>query len=458
VAVPVAAAGAALEAFVGLEVANNVIGAVVQQLVAAFIASDISGIQEESYRLNPSLQISVADVVEGVIKGHIPLAQAQLEASLSGVNNDRLTWLINSAGEPLPLLLATEAWRRGIIPQSSPDSNAPSLEKAIRDSRLKNIWIPTVEALQFQLPPIGVVIEGWLRAQITPEQALDYAYKQGVDKDTATLMFKAAGRPPSPQELLDLWRRGIIPEKGTGGDSLSVDQGYLETDLKDKWLEIWKRLKDYVPPPRTVTAMIREGALTDAQGLRYFQDAGLTPDLAAIYLSAAHHQRSAATKELAKADVLALFVDRLQTREESLAHLEQLGYPAQAAEFELEIAEFRQHNALLAGSLSKLRTLYIAHKLTKETANKAMTDLGVSVEAAQAQLDYWDVARQNNVAILSAASVASLVKLGWYSFLAGVALLEGLGYSNHDAQLYILEHLKLTPADALPDGVTVAGA
>src|SRR6266851_10367746 len=161
---------------------------VLQQITAAVLGPEMQGIQEEMFRLNPSLQLTPADVVEAYVKGHLTREEAKTEASLSGIKDERLQTLIETAGEPIPLLLAAEAWRRGIIPKSSPDPSAVSLEKAIRDSRLKNAWIPVVEAMQFELPPIGTIIEGWLRAQITETQALELAYKRGVDEATARLM------------------------------------------------------------------------------------------------------------------------------------------------------------------------------------------------------------------------------------------------------------------------------
>lgn len=455
--------GIALEVLIAQEVLNNLVGALVGQTLSAILAPEFALLQQESWKvqLHPGqlaqvgLPLDPATLASAVVRGQRGIERALDDASRQGVEGSDFHTLVATAGQPLPLQLATEAWRRQIIPEKGP-ADGVSLEQAIRESDLKNKYIDTVKKLQFQLPPIGVVIEGWLRAQITPEKALEWAYKQGVDAETATLMFKAAGRPPSPQELLELWRRGVIPETGTGGDSLSVDQGYLETDLKDKWLPIWKKLRLYVPPPRTVTALLREGAIDDKQAAAWFADAGLDAEGVAAYIHSAHHQRTAATKELAKAEILTLWVNKLVSDAQATEFLSKEGYAPETITYEMEVADFRERTRQLNAVLGRIRSLYIAHKIDKTAAMAALTDLGLEPLSRDAQVAAWEVAAQNNVAILTPAQIGGLVSLGWLSFRDGVGLLEGHGYSPIDAQLYLVEHLKMRPGDPNPpEGLTL---
>lgn len=458
----VAAVPAAIGGLLAIDIAETVLVQIVGQLVAATLAAvlapELEGLQVDAYgtidqRLgSPPTPLPAAQAAQAVIRGYWNQQQGAAEAKFTGYNPERFKVMTDTAGQPLPLLTLAEAWRRGFIPKSGRGADSVSLEQGIRESDLKDKWLEVVEKLQYQLPPIGVIIEGWLRAQISPEQALKLADQAGVDKETATLMFKAAGRPPGPQELLELWRRGVIPEEPTGGDTLSLHQGYLETDLKDKWYPAWKELYRYVPPPRTVTAMVREGAFTDAQALAYYKDAGLDDKLAAAYLEAAHHQRTAATKELAKGDILALLMDELIDEPAALADLEALGYAPETAKFEVEIARARAEHALLNQVLTRLRTLYVAHKLDKQQALEALTALGLSPTARDKQLGYWDQARANNVAVLTPAQIGEAVKLGWLDATEGLGLLQGHGYSPADATLYLVVHLKLAPGDRWPDG------
>jgi hypothetical protein len=449
------AAAAGLALLIGEEAATNLVFQLVGQIVSAGLAPELLALQEKAFSVFPTAALSPAQAADAQIRGYMTPGDAANEAALSGMNGPRFGHLVDSAGQPLPLLMLMEAWRRGFIPKSGVGAGSLSLEQGIRESDLKDKWIPVAEQLQYQVAPIGTVVEGLLRAQITPAQATQLANFQGIDQATLDLMFRSAGRPPSPQELMELWRRGIIPESGTGGASISVEQGYLETDLKDKWLSTWKHLRDYIPPPRTVTAMLREGAYTEAQATKHYADAGLTAEDTAAYLAAAHHQRVAATKELNKGTVIALYIDRLIDHPTATALLEKEGYAPETAAYELESADFRAEHVLLNQVLTRLRTLYIGHKIQKQQASQALDSLGLTPVARDQQLKFWDEARANNVAVLTAAQIGDLVKLGWYSFATGTAQLEGHGYSPSEAQLYLLAHLKTPPGTGQPPGVTV---
>ena len=429
----------------------NILG----QLISTSLAPAWAGLQAEAFRLDQPIPLPVADAVDAYIKSHIDLTRAQLEAAMSGIDNERLSILVDSAGEPPGLDFLTEAFRRGFIPKSGTGPEATSLEQGIRESRLKNKWVGVVEQMQYRLPDPSVVLEAWLRAQLTEAQALDLLAKAGIDEPTARVWYASLGRPPGPGELIELYRRGEIPLDDHDPSGTSLRQGYLETDLKNKWYDAWLKLARYVPPPRTVTAMVREGALNDQQALAYFKDAGLPSDLAAAYLEAAHHQRTAATKELAKTDILTLLMDELIDEATALKDLEALGYAPETASFEIEIARFRAEHVLLNQTLTRLRTLYVAHKLDKQAALTALDALGLSPAARDKQLAYWEQARANNVAILTAAQIGDAVKLGWLDHAEGLNLLEGHGYTAHDAALYLVVHLKLAPGDSWPDGAAV---
>jgi hypothetical protein len=441
-----AAAAALLAADIAETVLIQIVGQLVSSTIGAALAPELLELQQESFKLTNTRALDPPLSIDAYIRGYRTEAQSKDDVAASGFDGESWQAMANTAGQPLPLQLAFEAWRRGIIPKSGP-ADGVNLEQAIRESDLKNKYIGTVEALQYQLPPIGVVIEGWLRAQIDQAAALKYADQQGVTAEVATLMFKAAGRPFGPQELLQLYHRGLIPKSGRGGDTLSLEQGFLETDLKDKWLPLFEPLGDYIPPPRTITALLREGAITEQQAAAWFADHGLKPETVTAYVASAHHQRTAASKELAKADVLALYAAKLLTTAQATQFLEAEGYAAETVAYELEVADFREHNRQLSGVLGRIRSLYIAHKITKDAAMQALTDLGLEPSSRDAQLAAWAVAAQNNVAILTPAQIGGLVKLGWLAFDTGAGLLEGHGYSPNDAALFLVEHLKLAPGD-----------
>lgn len=430
-------------------VKSIVIWQIFGQLAGAILEPITTEARQAADSLLPNQTLSPADAVDAVIKGHWSVEQGAAEASNSGINKDRFAKLVEIAGEPLALELLLEAWRRGFIPKDGLGPESVSLQQGIFESRLKNKWEPIIERLQFRLADPGVVIEGWLRAQLDEPEARDRLRQAGIADDVATLMYKAAGRPPSPQELLELWHRGKIPLNGRGGDTLSVEQGFLETDLKNKWWPVWPALGEYLPPPRTVTAMLREGALTEAQGKALFEKAGLPPELVAAYLAAASHQKTAASKELAKSDILAAYADGFLDRPAATTLLGHLRYTPAEAALELEIVDFRKTKALLDSAITRIKGQYIARKITKQTATTALAQLGQSPGGTSRLFAVWDVERVNLVVRLTPAQWAKAVKEGWISAEQGLSQLQGLGYSPFEAWVALSNALN-APATASP--------
>lgn len=420
------------------------------QLIGAGLDPIVTEVRQAADSLAPNQSLSPADAVDAVIKGHWSADQGAAESSNAGINRQRFDKLVEIAGEPLALELLTEAWRRNLIPKDGLGPNSVSLQQGIYESRLKNKWLPVIESLQFRLADPSVVIEGWLRAVIGEPEARTRLYKAGVDDDTATLMYKAAGRPPSPQELADMLHRGLIPEAGEGPDVLSLRQGFLETDLKNKWYEKWRDLQTYLPPPRTITAMIREGALTDAQGVDLFKKAGLPDDLVAAYLAAAHHQKTAPSRELVKSDILAAYVDGFFTADQATTRLAALGWSADDAALELALAQFRRGKSLLDSAVNKIKGYYIARKITKQTAVEALGNLGQSSDGVSQLLAVWDVERGNLVQRLTAVQWADAAAKTLISDDQALSQLVGLGYSPFEAWVFLALHHGKAPLTTSP--------
>ena len=448
---PVVLAPAALLAIdIAETVLIQLVGQLVSSVVGAALAPELLELQQLSFKLTNTKALDPGLSIEAFIRGHRSEADSKDDLGAAGYAGDLWQAMADSAGEPLPLDLAAEAWRRGIIPKSSPDPTVPSLEKAIRDSRIKNAWTPTVEALQFQLPPMGTIIEGWLRAQITPAEALKFAYQSGVDEPTATLMYKSAGRPPGPQELATMWHRGIIPEGPAGGDNLTLAQGYKETDLKDKWYEKWRDALEYRPPPRTIVALLRAGAITDAQATTLLEQEGLSAANVAIYIKSAHHERSATTKELTKAEWVQMYVDQAITAEELKTRLTALGFGGESADLEIQLADLRVTHALEQRAVNRIGSTYVSRKIDKGAAFTALDSLKIPAPQRDRLLAIWTQERASTVHHLSPVEIAYMVKSGTWDVPAALAELGVLGYGARDAWVVLAYELKAGPGVPMP--------
>ena len=415
---------------------------VLQQITGAVLAPELAGLQEEIFKLDPSLQVSVADAVDAVVKAHMTQQQGEDEAKLSGISPERFRLLVDNAGEPIPLQMALEAWRRGLIPKSSSDANAVSLEKAIRDSRLKNVWIPTIEDLQFLVPTVGDAVDAWVKNQVSPETAKKWLYDNGIAADVAQTLFNTRGNPPGPADLIELARRKIIPVKGTGPNATTLEQGIYEGVTKDKWEFAYEALMRYVPPPRTVTALLRAGSITEARALQLFEDAGLTEQDAAAYVADAQHQRTAATRELVKSDVLALYEEQVFDEPTATTHLRTLGYSEADAAFELAAADFRSYRTLVTHAVNRVRTLYTGHKIGEQLVIDTLDKLNVKPAQRDRLLEVWAIERADNVKTLTPAQILDLLADGVEPEETVIALLTQEGYSELDAWYLVAIKLK----------------
>jgi hypothetical protein len=423
---------------------------VLGQLIQPILSPAVIQLQQEVLRTTHPVALDIASSVDAVIKGHKSFDDGYADASQYGISREDFTTLVASAGAPPDLAFLTEAWRRGFIAESGLADNSTSLEQGIYESRLKNKWVEVVKKMQFRLADPSLVIEAWLRAQIEEPAARELLRKAGVDEPTGTLWYKASGRPPGPMELIELTRRGFIPEAGEGGDTLSLRQGYLETDLKNKWYDVWKRLMEYHPPPRTITALLRAGSITEADALDAYKKSGLDEKWAAAYVADAHHQRTATTRELVKSDILTLYAEAIFSREEAKAHLETLGYVGPVAEFELEAVDFRRTRALIDHAVNRVRAFYVGHKISEQHALDSLAALNVGKEQITRLLQVWRLERADNVKTLSAAEVVRLAKLGVIEEPQALAMLEQEGYSPLDAWYRLADGLGGLPVTPRP--------
>ncbi len=429
--------------------------AVLQELISAALAPELELLAREVNKLLPATPLSPAELADMVVKGHVSEADGESYARESGIAPADFKRLVDDAGEPPGLEFLLQAYRRGFIEQAGTGSGATSLEQGIRESRLKDKWIATIEKMGLQPIPVADAIDAWVKGQVTPEFAQNIAYQGGIKADDAVILYNTRGNPPSPSELAELLKRGLIPLEGMGPDVLSFQQGIAEGASRNKWWREFAALADYIPPPRTVTAMVREGAFSDDQALALFKASGLTQDLAEAYLHAAHHQKLAATKELSKADVEQLYRDQLISAADATAFLGPLGWTTQEIGFILAVQDFKRTVAVLNGAIGRVRSLYVAHKIARPTAINALGALHVPAAQQQLLLGTWDVERTTNVKVLTTAEIAQAFFIGLIDQATATAELQNQGYQPYDAWL-ILSLRKKVALPGRPPAPTIA--
>lgn len=412
---------------------------VVGQLIGAALTPYLIALTNELNQATPLVPLSPAEAADAVIRNIMSRDQAAHEASFAGVNGERFDQLVQLAGNaPDPTSLAV-ALRRKLI-------DAPTYDRGIRQGRLRDEWATLVRELAVVQPAPTAMLEAYLEGQLTEGEARARYAQLGGDPDYFDILYNTEGQAPSPVQLADLANRGIIGWGGSGAGVVSYEQGFLEGPWRNKWLGPMREGAKYLPPPRTVTAMHREGSLSDAEALTLLEHQGLTADLARAYLASSSRAKLEHHRQLSQATVVKLYEDRLITRQVATSFLEALGYNGPEAEFVLETADLALAERALTAAVSRIHTLYTGHKIGLTEATTALANLGVTAENAATLLGIWDHERAANLHHLTPAEVASAFGLDLITQTDAQGRLESQGFTPHDAWLFLSIHHK----EALP--------
>lgn len=398
--------------------------------------------------------ISPPDLAQLFIRGFITQQDAEIQAAFSGLNPDQMGLLFKIAADaPGPGDLAI-ALRRGLIPEDSLDDNVPSFAGGIRQGRLSNIWTDMFKGLSQQWPSPTDALQAELEGQLDHDTAIGLYEKLGGDTQFYQWLFNTRGTAPTPDEGLELVRRGIIPLDGVGPDSVSLHQIFLEGPQRNKWFGVFKALLDYVTPPRSVVAMVRNGSFTDAQAAAELAKSGLTPELQAAYIAEGHGTASAGDKALTQSAIIALYEGRVIADTDAHNLLTALGYSDANATYLIDLADLRREIAATTAAVSRVQNLYIAHKITRDTAVRTLKGLAVPDNQVNELVQIWDLEEAVNVKQLTPAQITDAF---YYEILTqdeATGELQNLGYTALDA--WVLLSIKAKVTGGLP-GKPAAG-
>lgn len=404
-----------------------------QPIAQALLAPMLSELTQKINARNPVEPLSPADLADLVVRSFLDAGEAAGVAARSGVNAADFALMVKLAADAPDTTMLVEAYRRKIIPRDAGAADGVGLVQGIAQGRLDPKWTGMIEALGDV--PIGVAdaVDGVVEGQISFEQGAQFAYQNGVSAQNFQHLVDIRGNPPTPTQLMEMVRRGVIGLHGRGPDVLSFEQGISEGATKNKWTAAFEQIMTTVPPARTVVAMLHNGSITSAQALTWFRQEGLSEEAAAAYLKDASHTKTAAARTLVKGDVLKLYADKLVPRAEALAMLGNLGYDEHDAQFELAIQDFHAEVQLRALAVSKVRTMYLGRKISKHEAVNAMNELGMPPDERDAQLKLWDLERGLNLKILTVAEITSAYEYGIMDAGTAIRELVAYGYTDYDA-------------------------
>lgn len=275
--------------------------------------------------------MSTADAVSGVVQGHLTDAQGQQIAHLNGLEPEYWAPLVETAGEPIARGEALELFNRGEMSEAE-------VTQAVRESRVKNKYIPDIIKLRRRLPPERSIVSMLAHGAITHQRAAQLLAELGFSAEDAAALIKAgaAQRTTGTKHLAV----GTIAE-------LAAEHAISETDALDTlhalgWSDHDARLELTVAKLRREHAWRQSAAtrvgtdyvnrLIDKNTLiTYLDHIGLPVEQRDAYLTLWDIERSARVKRLTEAQVVSAVKHGVLQDADGHARLVALGYSDQDA-------------------------------------------------------------------------------------------------------------------------------
>lgn len=420
-----------LDSGVGAQFLASVLGALVQAVLGPeFDAlNHLVNAQVQNAILSPEM---LADLVE---RGHMDQDAAAQEAAQSGLGPGRFDRLVKNAGNPPGPGELAEALRRGIIPEDAGTDTAPSFWNGIKQSRLQTQWGDTIRRLDERLPGPETAVDAEVRNMLSGSEARIAFKLFGGNLDQYQLLYNLAGEGPTPVEAGILANRRIIDWDGTGADRTTFQQAVAESRFKNKWEAAYRALAQYRPPPRTITAMLREGSIDEPTATQMLKDYGVPDQALGSYLLKTVNAGVQKAHELTEAEVIKLYTERGLSHDDTTNYLQKLGYSPSDADLIIAGADLDYESKLSTATIAAVKALYLHRHIEKNDVITTLDRVGVKSDYRDALLQLWDLEIMAGVKSLTVKQIMDMTAVGLLTAEQGLTKLKQAGYSDEDAGL-----------------------
>jgi hypothetical protein len=367
--------------------------------------------------------LSPADLALSTLRGFMDQPTAQAYAATLGVDAADFQTLIDNTGEPPGLMQLLEAYRRGII-------DRPTLEHGIRESRVRDEWIPTVEALRYSPMAVADAVMAVVQNHLDHDTAQSYAAENGLDPTQFDVLVANHGRPPSGQQMMQLYFRGLVTRD-------DVRQAIRESDVKDKYIDAEMQLGRRLIPERQITTMMQHGVMTRDQGIAYLMMQGYNQQDAEWLIALGQQEHHLALKQLTVSEIQTLYEEKTLTRDQAMDHLASLGYDPHTSGYMLDLADIKHAAQLARMSTAAIRASYLKHDIGRAEAIDRLMQAGTPEFMAKATVDEWEIAHAIASKDLTESQTVKAASDGVIAVEEAAARLLALGYTRTDATILL---------------------
>lgn len=409
--------------------------AVIGAAFAAISASALAikqGIASHALHNLPNTLIPPGEAAVLAIKDPAGRGEYASEAQYGGIDGSRFDALTLLAEQAPGVDTLLTLWRLGRIDQGE-------LTLGLRQNQMPQVWIDAIESLLFQPISPGQYLQGAVQGHYDHDEAIHQSTLQGITADDAEVIYQTLGDPPGIMQMAELTNRKVMTDD-------EFQQGIRESRIKDKYIPAIEALRIYIPPVRTITALLRSGAIPEAEARTLYEYNGVQPAVIDNYVASALHGKVASHKQVSVGTIKSLFVDHLITRDQAEKWLETIGYLPADSDTLLTLASYEATQKLHSQTITKIRTLYVGRHIDEATARADLASLAVDMPQTEDLLRLWNLEQQTPSKELTLAQLTAMAKANVIDQPTWLLRIQALGYSAPDAAL--LAALDFPPATA----------
>jgi hypothetical protein len=156
--------------------------------------------------------------------------------------------------------------------------------------------------------------------------------------------------------------------------------------------------------------------------------------------------------------VVKLYADGIIDQDQTGSMLGALGYSSDEAAMLVSQSDLQSEIKALNSAVTRVQSLYLARKITAQSASTLLTGFGVPATTAQNLVGIWQQEQAASVRVLTEAQIVDAWKYDIIDQPTAQAYLEGLGYSPFDAWVLISIKAEAAQPNQPAEGAGVTGA
>jgi hypothetical protein len=250
---------------------------------------------------DPGLMVKPLDTADSNVPKYTPAALDTLaEFAAAGINTERARAMVGEIGLPMSTHEAASAYFRGII-------TLGGYNQSILEGDVRPEWAPYILDQARQILTAHDWVEARLRGWVPTDQEM-YAGTalHGMSTADTDLLFKITGRPLNIHQLVTAQARG-----GTyNGPIDAIPPEYLaavrESNIRPEFYNLDYANRYTYPSGFQIKAETKDGTLTQAASYDLLLKVGWEPDLATLFSTAWHGQKTAPAPHVKSAQTQAI--------------------------------------------------------------------------------------------------------------------------------------------------------